>query len=247
MAVANVINSSLYVSNFKNDEKSMISIPVTEYKDLYQNLEYKEKNIIEKYTKNKNSLIEFKVYKKSEVPNSVLFFNVRKNNTEESIINGFKESYKSIDVFQKIDIANNIDYVQARVLKEPVIQNKIDSIMTVVNDSNEYVKYESIGRISTTVSNSTVFNVNTLKEATINIDKFSLTIQLTSFMEYNFDFNEKKVDAILGLPNGVEFNKAFQKLHGSPTVAGNYDINIIFTDNTSLNGKIKVPKVKRDL
>lgn len=161
-----------------------------------------------------------------------------------------KETIVFVDTKKKFKHSQNFKHIEKIIQDESDRYVLLNDVLTVmVQQENLDMTDITTGfkAISIDVENGDKIESQPGVVAGGSLEEIRLTAQLQSFVEFYLKFKDKPVDGVIGLPPGMEFNKALQKIVGSPKLAGDYIIKIIFEDDSILKGKLMVPKVKRDM
>lgn len=215
------------------------SINVLDKKDRYYNYGIIYLNVLDKYL-----TVDFKYdMEPMELNNVVLKDYISKIKNVGQVVN-------VADFSKQNDTINHEKEYRINVLKRREEQLNIAANTSIVIKGQTKADdgWENKPAIEIGVSNiMTEGEIDSGSNSGGDLKLLSFTIQQMSFFEFKLKFENKKVEDIFNLPIGLFFDKDRQRIIGTPMQSGRYGFSLIFDNNSTLNGFIEVPKLKREL
>lgn len=195
----------------------------------------------------KNTVSSFK-YKLSPVDLFIKGSNyISTCNTRKNIIHSLNMSKEEkIELFKGVNINDYKINVFKR--KEEDINIRANKTFVVQTDKRIADGWDIVPTIEIGVSNATTEgSIDIGSNTGGDLKVLYFTIQQMAFFEFKLKFENKKVEDVFNLPVGLFFDKERQRILGTPMQSGRFSFALIFDNNSTLNGFIEVPILKREL
>lgn len=234
-----VSNSTYYVAPLK-ENGDMVFVKKgkdkSEYNGEYVLLKNKhlEQQSSDAYSKTGPKIFNFEITKKAE---NVLV----RNNVHKCSVSVYDKNNSS-----KIYLNNPPINIFIRK-KRMTTYNCNIALASVIQKDKKEDKYENMSPIEIDVANNVSIDNGNVGATGGDLKRLTFTIQQMSFFEFKLHFEEKKVENVDNLPKGLFFDIEEQRIVGTPFLSGRYNISVIFSDGSRLNGLIDVPKLNREL